>query len=256
MNIGILGAGSIGSILARKLSTAGHNVKIANSRGPHTIDPNIVAAGARAVEATGVITDIKVLIISVPLSSLPAVKALIADLPDDVAVIDTSNYYPLRDGHIQALDEGQVESVWVAEQLGRPVAKAWNAVLAGSLETKGKAAGSPGRIAIAVAGDREVDKSAAMTLVEATGFDAVDAGSLGASWRQQPGAPAYCTDLTHQQIPAALHAARKDLISERRDIAMATISEKIQNGAILTSDDIVEINRSTYNRVGCPAETA
>ena len=98
MNIGILGAGSIGSILARKLSSAGHNVKIANSRGPHTIDPSIVAAGARAVEASDVITDIEVLIISVPLSSVPAVKALIADLPDEVAVIDTSNYYPLRDG--------------------------------------------------------------------------------------------------------------------------------------------------------------
>ena len=247
MNIGILGAGSIGSILARKLSTAGHNVKIANSRGPHTIDPSIVAAGARAVEATDVITGIEVLIISVPLSSVPVVKALITDLPDDVAVIDTSNYYPLRDGHIQALDEGQVESLWVAEQLDRPVAKAWNAILAGSLEAKGKAAGAPGRLAIAVAGDREVDKRAAMALVEATGFDGVDAGSLAESWRQQPGAPAYCTDLTRHHLPAALQAARKDLIARRRDLAMATISEKIENGAVLTSDDVVEINRSTYN---------
>lgn len=247
MNIGILGAGSIGSILARKLSTAGHNVKIANSRGPHTIDPSIVAAGARAVEATDVITDVEVLIISVPLSSVPTVKALIADLPGDVTVVDTSNYYPLRDGQIQALDEGQVESVWVAEQLGRPVAKAWNAILAGSLEAKGKAAGAPGRLAIAVAGDREVDKRAALTLVEATGFDGVDAGSLAESWRQQPGTPAYCTDLTHQQIPTALQTARKDLMARRRDLAMATISEKIENGAILTSDDVVAINRSTYN---------
>jgi predicted dinucleotide-binding enzyme len=247
MNIGILGAGSIGSILARKLSTAGHNVKIANSRGPHTIDPSIVAAGARAVEATDVITGIEVLIISVPLSSVSAVKALITDLPDDVAVIDTSNYYPLRDGHIRALDEGQVESLWVAEQLGRPVAKAWNAILAGSLEAKGKAAGAPGRLAIAVAGDREVDKRAAMALVEATGFDGVDAGSLAESWRQQPGAPAYCTELTRQHLPAALQAARKDLIARRRDLAITTITEKIENGAVLTSDDLVEINRSIYN---------
>ena len=247
MNIGILGAGSIGSILARKLSTAGHNVKIANSRGPHTIDPSIVAAGARAVDATDVITDIEVLIISVPLSSVPAVKALITDLPNEVAVIDTSNYYPLRDGHIPALDDGQVESVWVAEQLGRPVAKAWNAVLAGSLEAKGKAAGAPGRLAIAVAGDREVDKRAAMALVEATGFDGVDAGSLAESWRQQPGAPAYCTELTRQHLPAALQAARKDLIARRRDLAITTITEKIENGAVLTTDDLVEINRSIYN---------
>ena len=247
MNIGILGAGSIGSILARKLSTAGHNLNIANSRGPHTIDPSIVAAGARAVEATDVITGIEVLIISVPLSSVSAVKALITDLPDDVAVIDTSNYYPLRDGHIRALDEGQVESLWVAEQLDRPVAKAWNAILAGSLEAKGKAAGAPGRLAIAVAGDREVDKRAALTLVEATGFDGVDAGSLAESWRQQPGAPAYCTELTRQHLPAALQAARKDLIARRRDLAITTITEKIENGAVLTSDDLMEINRSIYN---------
>jgi 8-hydroxy-5-deazaflavin:NADPH oxidoreductase len=247
MKIGILGAGSIGSILARKLSTAGHDVKIANSRGPHTIDPGIVASGARAVEATDVITGIEALIISVPLSSVPTVKTLVADLPNEVAIIDTSNYYPLRDGQIQALDDGHVESVWVTEQLGRPVAKAWNAILAGSLAAKGKEAGTPGRVAIPVAGDREVDKAVAMTLVEATGFDAVDAGSLGDSWRQQPGAPAYCTDLTRQEIPAALQSARKDRIPQRRDAAMATITEKIEGGATLTSDDIVELNRSTYS---------
>lgn len=247
MKIGILGAGSIGSILARKLSTAGHDVKIANSRGPHTIDPGIVASGARAVDATDIITDIEALIISLPLSSVPAVKTLIADLPNEVAIIDTSNYYPLRDGQIQALDDGHVESVWVTEQLGRPVTKAWNAILAGSLEAKGKEAGTPGRVAIPVASDREADKTAAMTLVEATGFDAVDAGNLGNSWRQQPGAPAYCTDLTRQEIPAALQAARKDLISQRRDVAMATIMEKIKAGATLTSADIVELNRSTYS---------
>ncbi|PNI07330.1 NADP oxidoreductase [Arthrobacter sp. AFG7.2] len=247
MKIGILGAGSIGSALARKLSAAGHDIQIANSRGPHTIDPGIVASGARAVEATDVITGIEALVISVPLSSVPAIKALIADLPDEVAVIDTSNYYPLRDGQIQALDDGQVESVWVTEQLGRPVAKAWNAILAGSLETKGTEAATPGRVAIPVAGDREVDKAVAMTLVEATGFDAVDAGSLGDSWRQQPGAPAYCTDLTRQELAAALRAARKDRVPQRRDVAMATITEKIEGGATLTSDDLVELNRSTYN---------
>ena len=99
---------------------------------------------------------------------MAAIKARTADLPNDVVIIDTSNYYPTRDGQIQALDEGHVESVWVTEQLDRPLAQARNAIVAGSLETKGKAEGTPYRVAVAVAGDREVDKNVAMALVEAT----------------------------------------------------------------------------------------
>ena len=246
MKIGILGAGSIGATLARKLSGAGHEVKVANSRGPETINPEIVAAGARAVEAVDVVTDVDALIISVPLSRIPAIKPLIANLPAGAVIVDTSNYYPMRDGQVQALDDGQVESVWITEQLGRPVAKAWNAVVAGSFEAKGKAAGDPDRIAIPIAADREADKAVAVSLVEDTGFDAFDAGSLAESWRQQPGAPAYCTDLTRQEIPEALAAAKKDRITQRRDLAMAAISEKLETGATLTSDDVVELNRAIY----------
>lgn len=247
MKIGILGSGFIGATLATKLSRAGHEVKIANSRGPETIDSEIVAAGVRAVESTDVTTDVETLIISVPLNRIPAIKPLIATLPSDAALLDTSNYYPKRDGQMQALDEGQVESVWVTEQLGRPVAKAWNAIGAGSLETKGKAAGDPDRIAIPVAADREADRTAAMRLVEDTGFDAVDSGSLADSWRQQPGAPVYCTDRTLQEVPDALAAARKDLIPQRRDLAYAAIMEKAEKGEALISDDLVELNRDLYS---------
>lgn len=247
MKIGILGAGSIGATLARKLSAAGHEVKVANSRGPETIAPEILASGAKAAEATDVIAEIDTLIISVPLSRVPALKPLIANLPENVVIIDTSNYYPARDGQLQALDEGQVESEWIADQLGRPVAKAWNAILAGSLQTKGKAAGDRHRIAIPVAADRVLDKAVAMSLVEDTGFDAVDSGSLADSWRQQPGAPTYCTDLTREQIPAALEAARKDRIPQRRDLVMASIMGKTEAGVTFSSDDLVDLNRSIYS---------
>lgn len=247
MKIGIIGAGSIGATLTRKLSSAGHEVKVANSRGPETISPGLLHAGATAVQAAEVVNDIDALIISVPLSSIPALKPLIANLPTDTAILDTSNYYPMRDGQVQALDEGQVESVWVTEQLGRPVAKAWNAILAGSFETKGQAAGDPGRLAIPVAADREADKAVALSLVEDTGFDAVDSGSLADSWRQQPGAPTYCTDLTRQEIPGALSAAKKDRIPQRRELSMATVMEKIEGGTPLTNDDMVELNRDVHN---------
>jgi len=88
-------------------------------------------------------------------------------------VIDTSNYYPARDNKIEDIEAGKVESVWVSEQLGRPIAKAWNAIGSDSLANKGEPAGSPNRIAIPVAADREHDREVAMRLVEETGLDAV-----------------------------------------------------------------------------------
>ena len=115
MNIGILGVGNIGATLTRRLSAAGHEVAVANSRGPETIAADVVTAGGRAVEATDVVTDVDALIVSIPLCRIPDIRPLIDDLPAGVPVLDTSNYYPMRDGHIAALDEGQVESLWVSE---------------------------------------------------------------------------------------------------------------------------------------------
>ncbi|MGO4586064.1 NADPH-dependent F420 reductase [Arthrobacter sp. 2RAF6] len=247
MKIGILGAGSIGATLARKLSGAGHDVKVANSRGPETISSDIVAAGARSVEASSVATDVDVLITSIPLSRMPGVKTLISDLPADAVIVDTSNYYPLRDGRVEALEGGMVESVWITEQLGRPVAKAWNAITAGSFEEKGREAGDAERIAIPVAADSDRDKAVAMALVEETGFDAVDAGSLADSWRQQPGAPGYCTDLTRHKLPNALAAAEKARIPQRRDIVLEAITERFPNYSDVSAEYIVRLNRAIYS---------
>jgi 8-hydroxy-5-deazaflavin:NADPH oxidoreductase len=98
--------------------------------------------------------------------------------------MDTSNYHPFRDGKIAALEAGQVESLWVVEQVGRPIVKAWN-----SLVNKGKPAGRAGRIALPVAADRERNREIGMRLVEDTGCDAVDAGTLAESWRHSPAHP-------------------------------------------------------------------
>ena len=247
MKIGILGAGSIGATLARKLSGAGHDVKVANSRGPETISSDIVASGARPVEASHAVTDVDVLITSMPLSRMPEVKSLITGLPANTVIIDTSNYYPLRDGRVEALEDGKVESVWITEQLGRPVAKAWNAITAGSFEAYGREDGDPDRIAIPVAADRDRDKAVAMALVEETGFDAVDAGSLADSWRQQPGAPSYCTDFTRQKLPGALAAADKARLPQRRDIALAAITERFPDYSEVTADYLVRLHRAIYS---------
>src|SRR4051812_23258805 len=162
MRIGILGTGHIGKTLALKLSAAGHDVKVANSRGPETVGADVLATGARAVTTAEAVGDVDVVILSIPLNRLPSVAPLIAKVPPEAVVIDTSNYYPMRDGKVDALEAGQVESVWLAGLLGRPVVKAWNAIGSDSFARKGKPAGNPGRIAIPVAADRERDREVGM----------------------------------------------------------------------------------------------
>lgn len=113
LSIGILGTGYIGKTLARKLAAAGHNVKVANSRGPETIEAEILETGALPVKAEHAVSDVDVLILSVPLMRIPEISQLIVSLPSDVIVADTSNYYPHRDQKIDAIEGGQVESQWV-----------------------------------------------------------------------------------------------------------------------------------------------
>ena len=247
MKIGILGTGHIGKTLVRKLSAAGHDVKVANSRGPDTIEADVLASGGRAVTAAEAVADVDVVILSIPLNRLPGIAPLIASVPAETVVIDTSNYYPARDGRIDAIEAGQVESLWVSEQLGRPIVKAWNAIGSDSFARKGKPAGSPDRIAIPVAADSDRDRKVGMALVEDTGFDAFDAGTLAESWRQQPGAPCYCTDLTLEEMPAAHAAAERARLPKRRDLAVAAIVERVGDGT--TNPDAeygVRLNRALF----------
>lgn len=247
MNIGLLGVGHIGKTLVRTLRAAGHDVKVANSRGPATIPADVLASGGRAVTAAEAVADVEVVILSIPLHRLPEVAPLLKNLPTDTVVIDTSNYYPARDGRIAALDAGQVESVWVSEQVGRSVVKAWNSILADSFAKKGKPKGSADRVALSVAADRERDRQVGMALVEETGFDAIDAGTLADSWRQQPGAPCYCTDLTLQQLPAALAAAEITRLPKRRDLAMAVIAERMGDSPVFPDGEyLLRLMRLLY----------
>nr|WP_024964973.1 NAD(P)-binding domain-containing protein [Pantoea sp. IMH] len=226
LSIGILGTGHIGKTLARKLAAAGHSVKVANSRGPETIDADTLETGAVPVKAEQAVSDVDIVILSVPLIRIPEIAPLILRLPPEVIVADTSNYYPHRDRKIDAIEGGQVESQWVEEQLGRPVIKAWNAIGSGSFAAKGKPAGAESRIAIPVAGDNSAHRELIMKLVSDTGFDAYDAGSLADSWRQQPGSPVYCTDLHYNEIAAALASAEASRLATRRDLAAAIFHER------------------------------
>jgi predicted dinucleotide-binding enzyme len=248
MKIGILGTGNVGKTLVQKLSAAGHDVKVANSRRPETIDADTLSSGAKAVTAAEAVVGVDALILSVPLDRIPGLAPLMADVAADTVIIDTSNYYPGRDGKIAAIIDGQPESEWVSAQLGRTVAKAWNAIGAGSLAKYGRPAGDPDRIAIPVAADSDRERTVAMALVEDTGLDAVDAGTLADSWRQQGGSPSYCTDLSRDELPAALAAADASRSPARRDLAIAVVMEKMigDKATTLDSDHFVRVARALF----------
>ena len=150
MRIGIIGAGTMGATLAALLTQIGHQVAIANSRGPRTLTGVAAQTGAAPVRITEVTRNADVVIAAIPEKSIPGLPAgLLSSLPADTVVIDTGNYVPkLRDGHIDAIDAGLPESQWVQSQLGHPVVKAFNTIRPASLANLGKPAGAVGRAVI------------------------------------------------------------------------------------------------------------
>ena len=209
MKIGIIGAGNIGSALAVRFAELGHEVSVANSRGPETLRELEAQTGARAVTVREAAQGQDVVVVTIPQRNIPDLpEELFQDAGDHVVVIDTGNYYPRqRDGRIEPIEAGMPESVWVSRQLGRPVVKAFNNIYAQHLRDHGRPAGSPDRIALPVAGDDPAAKSIVMDLVQELGFDAVDAGTLDESWRQQPGTPVYAADLDADGVRRALSEA-------------------------------------------------
>ncbi|MGC9543987.1 NADPH-dependent F420 reductase [Streptomyces sp. UG1] len=243
MKITVIGAGAIGGNLAAKLSTAGHDVQVADARGPEAIRAEVLESGARAAELSVAVQDRDVIVLAIPFGVAGKLADLFASVPAETVIIDTSNYYPHLSGQIEAVDNGEVESVWNAKQLGRPVVKAWNAALAETQRTKGVPAGTPGRLAIPVAGDTEEARRVAMRLVDDTGFDPYDAGTLADSWRQQPNSPAYCTELTLDELPAALAAADRAKDAAIRDSLPERFAALPANPTV---DDVVEMNRAAH----------
>jgi 8-hydroxy-5-deazaflavin:NADPH oxidoreductase len=218
MRIGVIGAGSIGGTLARYLAKLGHQVSIANSRGPESLTALATEFGAAPVSVVNAAKAGDLVIVSIPekaVADLP--RGLFANVADSVVVVDTGNYYPeLRDGRIDAIDRGMLDSQWVAQQLGRPVIKAFNNIYAKSLLEKGVPRGTTGRTALSVAGDPLDAKAVVLRLVDDLGFDPVDGGGLDDSWRQQPGTPAYCRDLEAAALRRALAEADRSRIAEYR----------------------------------------
>ena len=212
MRIGIIGAGSIGGNLACRLTALGHEVSIANSRGPETLAGLAKETGAKPVTVEEAARAGDVVIVSIPLKSIPRLPAgLFKGVAKDVVVVDTGNYYPQqRDGRIDPMENGTTETRWVSDQLGRPVVKAFNNIYAQHLLERGKPKGTPGRIALPVAGDDRRAKEVVIRLLDELGFDGVDAGGLDESWRQQPGTLVYGTDFDAEGLRRGLADAKQE----------------------------------------------
>jgi predicted dinucleotide-binding enzyme len=212
MKIGIIGAGQIGGTLARRLTALGHDISIANSRGPETLTALAKETGAKPVTVRDAARAGEIVIVTIPMKNIPKLPADLFDgVPSDVVVVDTGNYYPQqRDGRIDGIEDGMAESRWTSQQLGRPVVKAFNNIYARHLLERGKPKGTAGRIALPVAGDDRRTKDVVIRLLDQLGFDGVDAGSLDDSWRQQPATPVYGTDLDAAGVKKALADAKPE----------------------------------------------
>jgi predicted dinucleotide-binding enzyme len=181
--------------------------------------------GAKAVTARDAARAGELIIVTIPEGKIPNLpKDLFAGVPDDVVVVDTGNYYPQRDGRIEGIENGMIESRWVATQLGRPVVKAFNNINYKYLLESGRPKGAPGRIALPVAGDDLGAKRLVMRLVDQLGFDPVDAGGLDDSWRQQPGTPVYDTHYDAGGVRRALTEASPERQPEWRASAGDPVS--------------------------------
>lgn len=216
MKIGIIGAGNIGGTLTRRFRALGYDVSVANAHGPQSLAGLAAETGAKPVSVEEAAHGADVVVVTIPEGKIPALPpGLFADVPDSVVVIDTGNYYPQqRDGRIDDIENGMPESVWVQKKLGHPVVKVFNNIYAQHLLERGLPPGTPGRLALPVAGDDPAAKAIVMRLVDALGFDPVDAGSLEDSWRQQPGTPVYAEDLDAADTRKALAAARRERTPE------------------------------------------
>jgi 8-hydroxy-5-deazaflavin:NADPH oxidoreductase len=208
--IGFIGAGHIGSQLARLALARGYPVVLSNSRGPDTLAGLIAELGpnARATTAADAATLGEIVVVSVPLKNYRDVP--VAPLAGKI-VIDTNNYYPQRDGHIPELDD---ESTTTSELLQAhlptsKVVKAFNHIYAAQLTTDGRPAGSKNRRALVIAGDDAGAKAVVTNLLDEFGFDTVDAGPLKEGWRIQRDTPGYGPRRTAEELREDLAAARR-----------------------------------------------
>jgi predicted dinucleotide-binding enzyme len=205
VRIGIIGAGHIGRTLAAHFVRAGHDVVLSNTRGPDTLQDVVADLGDHASAATPAEAAVAgdVVVIAIPFGRF-------RDLPIQglrgKIIVDASNYYPQRDGHLEELDEDHATSSELLQaELDTHVVKAFNSMYWEHLRDFGRPVGDPARVGIPFSGDDARAKRVVAGLIDEIGFDPVDAGGLADGARKhQPGAPAYAADLPTPELRSLL----------------------------------------------------
>ncbi|MCU7725154.1 NADPH-dependent F420 reductase [Actinoplanes sp. KI2] len=206
MHIGIIGAGHVGSTLARSFVTAGHDVAVANSRAPETLHDLETTLGrhAHAMTAQEAAAYGDMVVLAVPFGHYRELPA--AELAGKT-IIDAENYLPERDGHIAALDDDWTTSSELVQEFlpGARVVKAFNAMRWDHLRDYGHEAGSLERYGIPISGDDAAAKREVCDIIEQMGYEPVNAGSLAQGGRKhQPGSDVYAADLTADDLRARI----------------------------------------------------
>jgi len=214
--IGLIGAGHIGSQVARLAVRSGYDVVISNSRGPETLSGLVAELGpkARAATALEAAKAGDLVVVTIPLRAIGTVP--VEPLADKI-VIDTNNYYPARDGHIRELDEEKTTTseLLQAHLPNSKVVKAFNHIYAAELTTHGQPRGTPNRRALVIAGNDAAAKATVTKLLDEFGFDTVDAGPLSEGWRIQRDTPGYGPRRNAEEL-------RKDLAAAKRPRSVRT----------------------------------
>ncbi|MRK00735.1 NADP oxidoreductase [Aeromicrobium sp. S22] len=209
--IGLIGSGLIGSQLARAATAHGHDVVLSNSRGPETLAGLVDELGphARAATPAEAAAAGDLVVVTIPFRAISTVPV---EPLAGRTVIDTTNYYPQRDGQVAGLDDESTTSSELLQDrlVGAHVVKAFNHISAAHLSEHATPAGTPDRRALAIAGDDADAKAAVSTFIDEIGFDVVDLGPLAEGWRVQPGTPAYGPRMTAEQLREAAASAQRD----------------------------------------------
>jgi len=257
MNIGVIGTGDIGAVIVKKLSDAGYQAKMANSKGPDSLRELAAKTGAIPVSVEAVVQYVDVLFIVLPQKAIPQLpKGLLNKAKKETIVIDVGNYYPFRDDRIDEIDYGLTDSAWVEKQIGRHVIKVLNSIGSNALAEAGRPAGSRDRVALPISGDNPKAKEIVAQIIDRFGFDSVDAGTTAESWRQQPGSPVYCTNPTKEELQKWLKNVDRSSLGTKREEGMkahfAVEQRDPKSGALIKKTDyqtLVNAHRSVHPEI-------
>jgi 8-hydroxy-5-deazaflavin:NADPH oxidoreductase len=219
--VGIIGSGMIGGTVARLSVAAGHRVVVSNSRGPETLAELAAELGPLATAGTAdqAAEAGDLVVVSVPVKAFGEISVKpLAGKP----VLDTGNYYPQRDGHLAELDTGALTSSGLLQRdlPDAQVVKVFNNIFFRHLASLARPRGAEDRSALPIAGDSAAAKAAVTAFLDSIGYDAVDAGPIADSWRQEPGTPVYGTPYgplsDEAGTPAPAARIRADLVAAYR----------------------------------------